>query len=224
MPAEGPPRIRPDRDPHASHSIPSKSQATGKGGARAPEVPRPEVRSEAGAEKAQGERMKLTPLDVKSQTFSTRWKGFDPAEVQAFLEVVTNDLEEIASENNALRDEAKRLRSDLEQHTDREKTLKETMVTAQRLADEIRQNADDRAKIAMSEAEVRAEKILDAAHRRAAKISEDISELKRQRMSLESAIRATIQSHLSMLDGLREDNKDQDELDEKLKFLLRKNG
>lgn len=168
--------------------------------------------------------MKLTPLDVKSQTFSTRWKGFDPAEVQAFLEVVTNDLEEIASENNALRDEEKRLRSDLEQHTDREKTLKETMVTAQRLADQIRQNADERAKIAMSEVEVRAEKILDAAHRRAAKISEDISELKRQRMSLESAIRATIQSHLSMLDGLREDNKDQDELDEKLKFLLRKNG
>ena len=41
-------------------------------------------------------------------------------------------------------------------------------------------------------------------------------------MSLEAAIRATIQSHLSMLDALREENKDQDELDEKLKFLLRK--
>ena len=117
--------------------------------------------------------MKLTPLDVKSQTFSTRWKGFDPVEVQAFLEVVTNDLEEIASENNALRDEAKRLHSDLEEHTQREKTLKETMVTAQRLADEIRHTAEERAKLAISEAEVRAEKILDAAHRRAAKISED---------------------------------------------------
>jgi cell division initiation protein len=168
--------------------------------------------------------MKLTPLDVKSQTFSTRWKGFDPLEVQSFLEAVTNDLEELASENNTLKDEAKRLRSDLEEHTQREKTLKETMVTAQRLADEIRQNAQERGKLLISESEVKAEKILDAAHRRAAKISEDISELKRQRMSLESAIRATIQSHLSMLDGLREENKDQDELDEKLKFLLRKNG
>ena len=168
--------------------------------------------------------MKLTPLDVKSQTFSTRWKGLDPAEVQTFLEVVTNDLEELASENNTLKDEAKRLRSDLEEHMQREKTLKETMVTAQRLADEIRLNADERAKLLVAETEIKAEKILDAAHRRAAKISEDIAELRRQRMSLESSIRATIQSHLSMLDGLREDNKDQDELDEKLKFLLRKNG
>ena len=79
--------------------------------------------------------MKLTPLDVKSQTFSTRWKGFDPAEVQAFLEVVTNDLEEIATENNTLKDEAKRLRSELDEHVGREQNLKETMVTAQRLAD-----------------------------------------------------------------------------------------
>ena len=168
--------------------------------------------------------MKLTPLDVKSQTFSTRWKGLDPVEVQAFLEVVTNDLEEIASENNTLKDEAKRLRSELDGHMDREKALRETMVTAQRLAEEIQQHAEEKAKLLSAEAEVRAEKILDAAHRRAAKISEDISELKRQRMSLESSIRATIQSHLSMLDGLREENKDQDELDEKLKFLLRKNG
>ena len=166
--------------------------------------------------------MKLTPLDVKSQTFSTRWKGFDPAEVQAFLEVVTNDLEEIATENNTLKDEAKRLRSELDEHVGREQNLKETMVTAQRLADEIRQHAEEKGKLLVAEAEVRAEKILDATHRRAAKISEDISELKRQRMSLEAAIRATIQSHLSMLDGLREENKDQDELDEKLKFLLRK--
>ena len=168
--------------------------------------------------------MKLTPLDVKSQTFSTRWKGLDPTEVQSFLEVVTNDLEELASENNTLKDEVKRLRSDLDGHMDREKTLRETMVTAQRLAEEIQQHAEEKAKLLGGEAEVRAEKILDAAHRRAAKISEDISELKRQRMSLEAAIRATIQSHLSMLDGLREENKDQDELDEKLKFLLRKNG
>jgi cell division initiation protein len=168
--------------------------------------------------------MKLTPLDVKSQTFSTRWKGLDPAEVQAFLEVVTSDLEEITAENNTLKDEMKRLRSDLDGHMDREKTLRETMVTAQRLAEEIQQHAEEKAKLLGGEAEVRAEKILDAAHRRAAKISEDISELKRQRMSLEAAIRATIQSHLSMLDGLREENKDQDGLDEKLKFLLRKNN
>jgi cell division initiation protein len=168
--------------------------------------------------------MKLTPLDVKSQQFSTRWKGFDPREVQQFLEIVTSDLEEITHENNTLKDEAKRLRSDLEEHTLREKTLQETMVTAQRLAEEIKQSAEKEAKLIVGEVELKAEKILDAAHRRAAKITEDIAELRRTRMSLESALRATIQSHLSMVDAMGEENKEQDHLDEKLKFLLRKNG
>jgi cell division initiation protein len=166
--------------------------------------------------------MKLTPIDVKSQQFATRWKGYAQEEVRQFLDMVTSDLEELTSENNLLKDEAKRLRADLEEHIRREKTLRETMLTAQQMTKEIEEKATKRAEIIIAEAELKGEKVIDAAHRRGAKIAESIIELKRQRVGLESALRATLQSHLSMLDSRTEEIKERDAHDEKLKFLTPK--
>ena len=166
--------------------------------------------------------MKLTPIDVKSQQFSTCWKGYEPGEVQQFLDMVTADLEELTSENNDLNDEVKRLKGDLEEHIRREKTLRETIVTAQEMTREIEERATRKAELLLGEAELKGEKVIDAAHRRAARISEEIIEMKRQRVSVEAALRSTLQSHLSILDTREEENKSLDELDEKLKFLTPK--
>jgi cell division initiation protein len=168
--------------------------------------------------------MKFTPLDVKNQQFTRRWKGYDRSQVQQFLEMIASDLEEIATENNSLRDEVKGLKAELEQHVQREQTLKDTMVTAQKLADEIRETAEKKAQLLIGEAELRAEKVIDAAHRRGSKISEDVAELRRQRSGLASALRSTLQTHLAMIDAMAEENKEMDELDEKVKFLTRKSG
>ncbi len=166
--------------------------------------------------------MKLTPIDVKSQQFATRWKGYDPEEVRQFLEMVTSDLEELTEENKSLKDETKRLRADLEEHIRREKTLRETMLTAQQMTKEIEEKASKKAELIVAEAELRGEKIIDAAHRRGAKITESIIELKHQRVNLEAVLRATLQSHLRMLDSDSEETKEQEALDDKLKFLTPK--
>jgi len=168
--------------------------------------------------------MKLTPIDVKSQQFATRWKGYDPDEVRQFLDMVTADLEELTTENNMLKDETKRLRADLEEHIRREKSLRETMVTAQQMTKEIEEKASKKAELIIAEAELRGEKVIDAAHRRGAKIAEAIIELKRQRVSLEASLRATLQSHVSMLDSRTQEAEERDALDEKLKYLTPKNA
>jgi cell division initiation protein len=167
--------------------------------------------------------MKLAPIDVKSQQFTIRWKGYDENEVRQFLEMITADLEELTHENNDLRDDVKRLRSDLEEHIQREKSLRETMLTAQQITREIEEKASKKAEILVAEAEIKAEKVIDAAHRRAAKISEEIAELKRQRFTVEASLRATLQSHLSWIDTKAEENRECDAYDEKLKFLTPKN-
>ncbi len=166
--------------------------------------------------------MKLTPIDVKSQQFSTCWKGYEPGEVRQFLDMITADLEELSSENNDLKDEVKRLGSDLEEHIQREKTLRETIVTAQEMTREIEERASRKAELLLAEAELKGEKVIDAAHRRAARISEEIIDLKRQRVSVEAALRSTLQSHLSILDAREEGDKSPDKIDEKAKFLTPK--
>ena len=83
-----------------------------------------------------------------------------------------------------------------------ESLLKETLVSAQNLGDELRHTAERQAEMTVSEAEIKAEKILDAAHRRAARLSEEIRELRGLRTRLASALRSTMDTHGSMVDAI----------------------
>jgi hypothetical protein len=58
----------------------------------------------------------------------------------------------------------------------------------------------------VSEAEVKAEKVLAAAHRRAAKLAQDIREMKLLRSRLTASLRAAIETYLGLLDGLSRDD------------------
>jgi hypothetical protein len=75
--------------------------------------------------------------------------------------------------------------------------------------------------VLIGQAEVKAEKILDAAHRRAAKLAEDIREMKGVRSRLASAVRTTIETHLALLEGLAEEPAEDPLLDGKVAFLTR---
>jgi hypothetical protein len=54
----------------------------------------------------------------------------------------------------------------------------------------------------ISEAEIQGERVLEAAHRRAARLAEDIREMKYLRIRLAEALRATLESHLRLVDSL----------------------
>src|SRR5687767_4882914 len=107
--------------------------------------------------------MKLTPLDIQQQQFRTALSGFDKKEVDAFLDMLANDVEELIRQNNGLREELKRKDGELQDHRERERTLKETMITATRIAEDIKQNARKEAEIVISVAESQAEQIIQNA-------------------------------------------------------------
>jgi cell division septum initiation protein DivIVA len=75
--------------------------------------------------------------------------------------------------------------------------------------------------VLIGQAEVKAEKILDAAHRRAAKLTEDIREMKGVRTRLAAAVRTTIETHLALLEGLATDAQEDPLVDGKVAFLAR---
>ena len=149
--------------------------------------------------------MRLTPLDIQSHNFRSAWKGLDPQEVEAFLQNVAEDYESLLRESEARADQIRRLEARVEELSLNEALLKETLVTAQNLGDELRMTAKKEAEVTVSEAEVKAEKILDASHRRAARLQEEIRELRGLRTRLASALRSTIATHSALVDSLCED-------------------
>jgi cell division initiation protein len=148
--------------------------------------------------------MKLTPLDIQQQQFRTALMGFDKKEVDTFLDLLANDVEELVRENNALKDDLRKKETDLDEFRERERTLKETMLTATQITEDIKQNARKEAEIVIAQAEHQAEQIIQNAHTRLVRIMEDMDELRRQKAQFEASLRSMIQTHFKLLDAMGE--------------------
>lgn len=158
--------------------------------------------------------MKVTPLDLRQAQFRTKMRGLDPQEVTQFLAEAAMELETALRENDRLRQEYARSESSLVEHREREVGLRNTLLTAQRLADQIKDNAETEAKALVREAETRADLILQKAQARLGEVERDINEMKLRRRDVEGSLEASIASLTYALEFMRA--QDQAERDEKL--------
>ncbi|UCH21794.1 MAG: DivIVA domain-containing protein, partial [Deltaproteobacteria bacterium] len=125
--------------------------------------------------------MKITPLDIQQQKFKIRFRGFDPQEVDLFLEQIADAFESRLKANEKLQEEIRRLENESQGYKKREETFKRALLNSQKVLEQMKENAQKSSELIIAEAEVKAEKILNKAHNRLAQLHEDIAELKRQR-------------------------------------------
>jgi cell division initiation protein len=163
--------------------------------------------------------MALTPLDIQQQRFRVSFRGYDPKEVEAFLEQAANAFEDLQRETLRLADETKKLQSDIEEYQRREGTFKRALLHSQKVLDQMQENARRQAEVIVAEAETKAEKLLHQAQNRLAQLQESIAGLKRQRVQVEAEITFVIENHRRLLEADRESTRELDALDEKLKVL-----
>ncbi len=166
--------------------------------------------------------MKITPLDIQQQQFTVRFRGFDQRDVESFLELVRNEFEELIRENNSLKDELRRKGEQIEKYQDNEQTLKATMITAQKITEDVKTNAIKESEVIVAEARLKAQEILNIAQLRSLELFEEIKELKRQKIQFEANLRANIETHLKMMEAEAKKAEEFDALEEKLEFLQRK--
>jgi cell division initiation protein len=169
--------------------------------------------------------MKITPLDIRQKRFETSFRGFTRREVEAFLELMAAEFEEVVKENIQLKEEQKRSQSRLEQYHERERTLQETMVTAQRISDDLKEAAKKEAEIVLADAEHQAERIVQNAHLKLVQVVDDINELKRQRVQFESHVRSVILAHQKLIDTFSQSTtveREPERIDDNVSFLSHK--
>ena len=152
--------------------------------------------------------MRITPLDVRNHPFRRRFSGYDREEVDAFLRMVAEDYETAVRETDGLREQVGKLEVRIADLAANEAVLQDTLTTAQKLSEDLKRTALKEAEITIGEAEIKAEKILAAGHRRAAKLAADLREMKQLRTRLTASVRATIETHMGLLEGLASDDAD----------------
>jgi cell division initiation protein len=153
--------------------------------------------------------MNITPLDITQKQFRKVFRGLDPEEVDAFLGLVALEFEALLKDVAALRENDQRKAEEIVEFRGRERALQETLVTAQKASEEIRESARKEAEITISDAELQAEKIVQAAHARFLRIVDDINELKRQRIQFETNVRTIVESHVKLLEAFREPSREE---------------
>ena len=165
--------------------------------------------------------MLLSPLEIQQKQFPNRFRGLDAKEVESFLQKVADQMSAYLKQMDDLKRELEDKERQLGEHREREQTLKNTLISAQKTVEQMKVNAQKEAKLLVSEAEVKAERILNNAHNRLAQIHEDITELKRQRTQFEMKIRATIETYQKMLDMQKEEEAEVEDLESKLRFFTK---
>ncbi|MGD2079986.1 MAG: DivIVA domain-containing protein [Nitrospirota bacterium] len=144
--------------------------------------------------------MRITPLDIQQKQFPIKFRGFDVEEVYAFLEIVREEMEELLRDNASLKEQVRRTEGQVKEFNDMESTMRETLITAQQMVEEYKQNARKEAELLIKDAELRADSIVKDAQEKVVKIHEDIVDLKGIRRHFKEEVRRLIESHLKMLD------------------------
>jgi cell division initiation protein len=144
--------------------------------------------------------MRITPLDIQQKQFSTRLRGFDMEEVDSFLELIREEMEELLRENANLREEARRFEKQLKDYKNIEHTLRDTLINTQQMSEEYKITAKKDAELKIKEAELQAQEIIKEAQDKVVKIHEDITDLKGVRRHFKEEVKRLIESHLGMIE------------------------
>jgi cell division initiation protein len=143
----------------------------------------------------------MTATDIRQQQFAVRlFRGFDPQEVDAFLEEMADDVDELSRENALLKEQLLQLEEKNRGVEGREKTLQETLVTTQKIAEEFKENARREAELVLREAHLRAEKFMQDAREEHAKLTAEVSSLRRLRRQLAEEIMNTVAAHKRLVE------------------------
>jgi cell division initiation protein len=148
--------------------------------------------------------MRITPMDMRQQRFKAAMRGYDRTDVVAFLTEAADDYEHAMREIDRLRGDLMRMEALLAEHRQRESNLRDTLLTAQRLSDELKDAAQTEAKLIVREAQGRADLLLQKTQLRLEEMDHDINEMKLRRRDAEGSVEATIQALYRALEFMRD--------------------
>lgn len=160
--------------------------------------------------------MKVNPMDIQKQIFGKRWRGFDRDEVRTYLNYVAEEFALLQRERDSLSQEVQTFHALIDDYRSRETILKNTLLTTQRLTEEMKENARKQADAVVHEAEIKAERLIDLARDRAHEVETSILDLRSNRQALRADIR-TIVDRITHLLALQEEA----EAEDNLSFLRR---
>jgi len=144
--------------------------------------------------------MALTPLEIRKKAFPNVLRGYAPKEVRSFLAIVANEFEELRKERAALAEKVDELTARVANYEKTENLVKETLLTAQRVADELRANAQQDQERIVAQLKQQAEQLRD-----------ELKQLYSKRNLLLDEIRGIANTYLAIVERFEKESRERTE-------------
>lgn len=125
--------------------------------------------------------MKITPLDIRQMRFPKGFRGYPPQEVDAFLETLAEEVEEVLRENATLRERLEEQTQTISELKKAEGALTDTLMMAQKAIENMKGAAQKEGELIIRQAEIRAEEITQGAVRQVTQLQGELFNLRKQR-------------------------------------------
>ncbi|MDH3252251.1 MAG: DivIVA domain-containing protein [Ignavibacteria bacterium] len=146
--------------------------------------------------------MKITPLDIKKQEFKRVMRGYDPVEVDTFMDMMANEFEDLLKQQKDVRDKIVELETQLKDYRQIEKSLQQTLMQAQETTGRMYDSARKEAGLILKEAEMKATGIIEKANSDLVRLERESKQLVARKESLIGRLRVLLSSELDLLKTL----------------------
>ena len=141
----------------------------------------------------------LSPLEIQKQTFGKEMRGYGVDEVRAYLHMVAEEVERLLKDVDRLSRENALLREQVAEQSEREQILKDTLLSAQRVSEELKQNARKESELIVKDAELLSDRLMSQAMERVADIERKIGDLKLMRKEIRNKVHGTLDAFEQMI-------------------------
>lgn len=145
--------------------------------------------------------MKLSPILIKKQEFEKSLRGYNVEEVQAFLDKVSSDVEELLNQNEQLQNEVERLKRELDEFHKIEQKLQEAVLKQQETSAQTIEAAKKQSAMIIKEAEIKSAQIIKNAEDIASEMRNAVISLREERDTIIARLKAIVNTQANLLQG-----------------------
>jgi cell division initiation protein len=143
-------------------------------------------------------------MDIRKKTFSAHRGGLDKTEVEEFIGELATEIENLRKERAQLTEKAEELTKHLKAYEDTEQLLKDTLVTAQKATNQLRDDAKKEAQLIVEKAKLEGERIKRDAEQQIRYVGDELRALEAKRSNLSDEIAAIARTYLAMSERMRD--------------------
>ncbi len=155
--------------------------------------------------------MRITPLDVRKQDFRKSVRGFDGDEVRAFLSTLADEYEAVLVDNKVLRERLTDQDEKISEYLTMERTLRDTLMTAERVMQESKENANREGDLVIQEAQLKARGILEECRTRTNELRREIDGLRKEKETYLARFKGLAEAQISFIETHKDDFADLDQ-------------